>query len=128
MSNFPVLKRISEILGPDAFQILYRHAFRVCTGSEFPLRGHWKQNEISKTIQHGWPTTCTPKIIQSAHIYSNNKHSILPSAIINGEMIVDKGFFTTIDVDALVDEHNNRSRRICEICKASEKAAATLVV
>ena len=47
-------------------------------------------------------------------------------AVINGEMIVDKGNFTTIDVDALVEDHNRRSARICKICKASEEAAASL--
>ena len=49
-------------------------------------------------------------------------------AIINGEMIVDKGTFTTIDVEELVKDHNERSHRICKVCKASEAAAAELAV
>ncbi|KAI8110089.1 hypothetical protein M9435_001769 [Picochlorum sp. BPE23] len=49
-------------------------------------------------------------------------------AVINGEMIVDKGKFTTIDVESLVEDHNKRSARICAICKESEKAAAHLSV
>ena len=49
-------------------------------------------------------------------------------AVINGEMIIDKGKFTTIDVDQLVSEHNTRSARICAICKSSEAAAASLNV
>lgn len=43
-------------------------------------------------------------------------------------MIVDQGKFTTIDVDQLVSDHNERSARICAICKSSEAAAASFNV
>lgn len=34
-------------------------------------------------------------------------------SVINGEIVVEKSQFTTIDLDALVEEHNERSARIC---------------
>lgn len=49
-------------------------------------------------------------------------------AVINGEMIVEKGKFKTVDVDQLVKDHNARSAKICALCKKFEKDAATLAV
>jgi hypothetical protein len=35
-------------------------------------------------------------------------------SIINGDLIVDKGKLTSIDLQSLVSEHNKRSAKICE--------------